>query len=103
MIEPRFDEAAGMKYRKYHHALNELLKKSKNDYFREQASKHKHDSRGLWRCVKGIADQRKQNDRIDHLKLDNGNISRSCQEIINSFNNYFAEIGSSLAAKVKTQ
>ncbi|KAL3279765.1 hypothetical protein HHI36_017273 [Cryptolaemus montrouzieri] len=43
MIKSRFDEGAGIKYRKYRNALNELLKKRKNDYFREQVSKHKHE------------------------------------------------------------
>ncbi|KAL3277958.1 hypothetical protein HHI36_013298 [Cryptolaemus montrouzieri] len=34
--------------------------------------------------------------------MDNGNILRSLQEIVNSFNNFSAEIRSTLAAKVKT-
>ena len=79
---------------------NKLKRKTKSDYFTNKLELYKHDMKCMWIVLKEAIG--KQNDKTSiplTFNIDNKLVSNK-REIVNSFNNYFSEIGLSTSENV---
>ena len=57
------------------------------------------DAKNTWKLINGILNKHGKKNTISKIKIDNRTIDES-QEIVDSFNNYFVEIGPKLASNI---
>lgn len=83
-------------YRRYRNHCNNLIKKLKRKYDREQIDKASKDSKKMWQAVNNITHRKQRNTQnIDLL-----DIKPSPQDSVNYINNYFSNIGKTLAEEI---
>ena len=96
----RKDEAHYLKYKEYRNKLAQILRRSKEEYYRSKCSDLKCDTAKLWRVINNIT--HKLNDKtsaIDYLKV--GNIDIYDSKIISEeFAQHFSRVGSRYATNV---
>lgn len=83
-------------YRRYRNHCNNLIKKLKRKYDKEQIDKAKNDSKKIWKAINNIT-HRKQ---LITPNLNLLNIKETPHEAVNHVNDYFANIGKSLAEDI---
>lgn len=81
-------------YKRYRNFCNNLIKKCKRNYEREQLEKSTKNSKSLWKSIKSITYGNK-NTKYDNTKL--LSIKTSPTESVNYVNEYFTNIGKELA------
>lgn len=89
------------KLKTYKNALNRLLNITKINYYKQLVEKNKGNSRRLWNCFRNITNSNKKSTDIKQIKTKDGNVVTTEQEIANTFNDYFNQVGSSLAENIK--
>ena len=86
-----------IKYKTYKNKLNNVLKKAEKDYYVKQLMLDKHNVSNIWRVYSEILGKHK-NKQADVAKLVLGEKTYcDSKNIAESFNQYFAHIGSELA------
>ena len=88
------------KYKQYRNCLKQLLRRTKQEYYKEKCVEFKRNTRKLWNMVNTIIS--KQNDKsnsIEYLKIGNVEIYNA-KEIANQFGKYFSTVGEDYAKKV---
>lgn len=90
------NEIAKMTYTRYRNYCNNLIKKLKRKYNREQITNAIKNNRLLWKNIKNITYTNES--RTDNLEL--LQVKSSPIESANFINNYFASIGSDLAQNI---
>ena len=88
------------KYKQYRNCLKQLLRRTKQEYYKEKCVEFKRNTRKLWNMVNTIIS--KQNDKsnsIEYLKIGNVEIYNA-KEIANQFGKYFSTVGEDYANKV---
>lgn len=90
------------KYKNYRNKLNELIKKTKFNYYQKIINENKNSSSSLWNTIKEITHESKAEHEIQKIKTQDGMVITDEKEISNSFCNYFTEVGKNLADKIKT-
>ncbi len=85
------------KYRKLRNLVNRECEKLKRDYFRNQISENRHDPAKLWSTLKQAINS-KGKESISGV-VENGVTVTDAPSIARAFNDFFATIGSKLAAK----
>lgn len=83
-------------YRRYRNYCNNLIKKLKRAYYKEQLNKSSKNPKSLWKSINYITN-RKPNKTENNELLD---IRNSPHESINAVNNYFADVGKTLAENI---
>jgi len=88
------------KYNKYRNHLNSLLRLAKKSYITSELETNKCNMKGTWRTLNSILGRNKQSKSPDFFKDKDGNKITNLTDIANNFNNFFTNIGSSLASKI---
>ena len=84
----------------YNKILKETIKQAKHQYYHYIFDKYKKDIKNTWKTIKEIMNKNKNSKEMCKKFTIDGKIVSQPQEIANSFNIYFNEIGPSLAAKI---
>lgn len=87
------------KYKKYRNRLNFLLRKAKQNYFSSQLDKEKNNIKNTWKIFNSILRSPKKSSSKKFVS--NGNIYTDPTEVANKFNEFFANIGPTLAGTIK--
>ena len=88
-------------YKDYKRLFETIRQKSRINYYNEQISKYKNDSKKTWTIMKEIIGKSKirQDNFPQKIKLEDKEISTK-QHIAEEFNNFFVNIGPNLARKI---
>ena len=90
-----------LSYNEYRSFLHKIIKTSKRQYDKERFEKHRNDSKSLWMNINSILGK-SSNKKDIPLKIndENGVTLSNLNEIANSFNKYYVNVGSELAKKI---
>ena len=88
-----------LKYIAFRNKLNTLLRKSEQSYYYNKFEYYKSDIKSTWRIIKNLLNTRDQSPLNDVFTV-NGSKTDDKTTIAHKFNEYFANVGSSLAAKI---
>ena len=91
-------------YKKYKNTNLSKQRKAERDYYHEQFEIHKYDLRNSWKIIKemiGKVDQCKVKKHTTFL-INNNQYSSDTKIISNQFNEFFTNVGNSLAKNIKT-
>ena len=89
------DEAVA-KYKAYKNKLNHLLRISERKYYYDNFESVKGNLRSTWKLIKQVLNKGKRIDSPSEFTIGN-KMSKNGSEIMDAFNNCFANIGSNLA------
>ena len=84
----------------YNKMLRKLIQSAKSDYYRTRFSKFKSDIKNTWLTIKEIINKCADKRHFPEYFIIQGRKVSDQQAIVNNFNNYFANIGTELAATI---
>lgn len=87
-------------YIKYRNNLNKLIDITKLNHHKYQIEKNKNNSQKLWKTIKNITNTNNRPTIIKQLQSKNGNDVYSSEEISNTFNDFFSNVGQELAQNI---
>ena len=87
------------KYVTYRNKLKTWLRKAEHSYYKEQFERHKNNLSLVWRTIKRILYSNQKSDIIDCINV-NGHKITDKSSMAQKFNEYFTNIGPSLAEKI---
>ena len=90
-----------LEYIRYRNLYNKLKRIAKNSYFTQLFETRKENSKQTWKIIKNIL--KTNNDKrtiVECFKIDN-TLLKNDHDISNGFCNFFAQVGTSYAAKIK--
>ena len=79
-----------------------LLKQQEKDYYQSQMVDNENNLRRIWMIIKQVINQNKINKNPGKFQQNNG-ITSDPATIANAFNNYFVNIGPTLASNIPDQ
>ena len=86
-------------YKAYRNRLHHLLGTAERQYYQDLIMQHKDEIKKSWQVIKSIIDKRKY--CPDNLKLKyNGDVISDGKTVANKFNNFFVNVGESLANEI---
>lgn len=89
-----------LKYTKYRNQLNLLLRVSKKSYILSEINDHKNNMKKTWQVLNNLLGRNKPTKLPDFFNDKQGNKITDTTEIANRFNEFFTNIGTSLASKI---
>ena len=90
------------KYKKYKNKLTHIHRSAERQYYSDKLYQYKNDLKKTWNVLNEIT-KRKNNKSIEETTIvHNGKSISDKSEIANCFNNFFVNIGPSLASKIKS-
>ena len=93
-------EVDRLRYINYRNTLQQLLRRTKENYYRQKCIEFKHNTTKLWKMINRIIS--KENDKtncIEYLKIENINHYDS-KVIAEEFGKYFSTVGKNLAKNI---
>ena len=90
------------RYKQYRNLTTKLLKQQEKDYYQSQIVDNKNNLRKTWMIIKQVINQNKIKRNPGKFQLSNGTTSDPTT-IANAFNNYFVNIGPTLASNIPDQ
>ena len=85
-------------YKRCKNKLNNLIKETKNEYFRNKLSNAKN-SKESWQTINELLNKKPKTTEVKELDI-NGQLITDDDEIADAFNQYFSTIGSTLSDKI---
>ena len=89
------------RYKQYRNRLTSLLKYEEKQFYQRQIIENKNNLRKVWTIIKQVVNKNKGNKISDQFIM-NDRKETDPNMIANGFNNYFANIGPTLASKICT-
>ena len=86
----------------YNCILQKNIRLAKRSYYDKQFNKYRNDIQKTWNTIKGILNKNKQNNEFPNYFLLNNSKLTNKQDIANSFNTFFTNIGPTLSNKIQT-
>ena len=86
----------------YNSMLQKSIRQAKTSYYGQEFEKHKHDSRKTWSTIKKLVNRNKSTRELPNYFLINNVKVVDSKIIADKFNQFFTNIGPSLASKIKT-
>ena len=87
-------------YKKCRNDCNKQIRKNKVEYIRNGINENKHDVKKTWRNIRHVIPSKKKSlTYIQRIEIDD-KVFTCNKDILNSLNNFFAEIGPNLARKL---
>ena len=86
-------------YNMYRNKLNHLLRSTERKHYQELLQDHRNNLRKSWQIIKSVINKRKYKP-VNTRFLHNGSVIDDKSKISNKFNNFFVNIGTSLASKI---
>ena len=99
LLRPTEDHS--LKFKTYRNKLNHLIRKSKREYYHKQFESTKNNIRQTWKTINGIIGRCKSGSQQSTFKTDDGKKVTEPDEVSNSFNDFFVNIGPKLASGIK--
>ena len=87
-------------FKQYRNILTNLLKTSKNNFYKQYFITHKNNLKLAWTGIKSILNSKKQAKSLPNTMCINGKETNNPQEIADSFNNYFGTIAANTKSKI---
>ena len=84
------------KYKKFSSIYNKLLRKAKSTYYHEQFSLAKNNIKETWVLIKSALNKNNVHDDLPEIFINNNMVLKNKKVIADSFNKYFATIGTQL-------
>ena len=92
-------EQAEKEYKLYRNKVNHLLRVAERDHYHELITTNKDNLKKTWSIMKHIINKKKQSVNPDYFMHNSSKITNK-KEIASHFNDFFVNIGSSLANKI---
>jgi hypothetical protein len=89
-----------LKYTKYRNHLHSLLRIAKKTFITKEIEFHNNNMKKMWSTLNNLLGRNKQNKLPDFFIDDTGNNITSSIDIANKFNDFFTNIGTTLANKI---
>ena len=86
-------------YKAYRNKLNHLLRSAERKHYQDLLNEHRSNVKKSWQIIKSVINKRKHNPLCTKFKC-NDTIITDGNDIANRFNNFFVNIGASLAKKI---
>ena len=86
-------------YKTYKHKLNFLLKQAEKNHYDSLMKRYQYNSRKSWAVIKEVRNKRSSKTVNNCFNINNSNVTDS-SVIANEFNNFYVNIGPSLASKI---
>ena len=90
------------KYKRYKNKVISMIRSSKKDYYNNLLENHKNNIKGLWSILNKIIKKGALSTNYPQSFIDKSNTITNLNEIANGFNDFFVNIGPSLASEIKT-
>ena len=84
----------------FRNKLNHMLKIAEKKYYRDLIINHKDNTRKSWSIIKSIINKHRKSNIQCKFKLNNGTVTDDKKVISESFNNFFINIGPTLAKSI---
>ena len=95
-------DANSRKYKAYRNKLNTLIRTTEKKYYEEKFMEATDDMKKTWKMIKkNIISRNKQNSATESF-VDNGKIISDKNAIVQKFNDFFVNIGPTLASKIQS-
>ena len=92
-----------VKYKNYRNKLHHVLKRAEKIHYSELLSNCQDNMKKTWQIMKDIVNKNKTKQLQTKFKLSNGNYTTDGSVISNKFNDFFINVGPTLAAKIPDQ
>lgn len=89
------------KYRVYKNKLNNLIKKTKREFYSQQINLYKCNTKKLWKTTLDIINKKSHDNNINKITLKNGSTIIDEKEIVDQFNLHYTQIGAQMANDIK--
>lgn len=87
-------------YKRYKNKLTNILRQSEKDYYNKVLSYHKNDIKATWKVLNKLINSKCSNSGLPNSFTHNDKVISDKKEIANGFNNFFVNVGPSLAGKI---
>jgi Reverse transcriptase (RNA-dependent DNA polymerase) len=86
-------------YKMYRNKLNNLIKKVKNNYYKDKITQAEGDTKKVWDIINEVTNKIKPKNEIRNIQINNKlmNINESSNQIADSFVDFFSDIGKNMA------
>ena len=85
------------RYKSYHNCLQKIMRSNRQQFLHKKCTEYRQNGRKLWQLINRIIGKKSnKHNTIESLKIDNL-IKYDSKSITNSFNDFFASVGSNLA------
>lgn len=84
---------------RFRNKLNHVIRIGKKSYYFDKFQQNRNDMKGTWKIVNELLNNNNNVNLPDTFKIGDNTVSDK-QEIANSVNDYFVNLGPSLAAKI---
>ena len=88
-----------MKYNKYRNKYNNIIKMARKQYYHNKLTSISSSLRDTWSVIKSVISKKQSSQKPMVMKDSDGQYS-NLEQIVQKFNNYFANVGSCLAKKI---
>ena len=88
------------KYKRYKNKLTRMTRASKKDYYNNQLENHKYNIKGLWSILNKIIKKGSLSINYPLCFIDKGETISHLNDIANGFNDFFVNIGPTLASDI---
>lgn len=95
------DNNLKLEYKKYKNKLCQLIKTTKNQYYKSEINKNAGSSQNLWNTINNLCNKYKSNNAIKEIKTDDNITINNKKEIADTFVNYYSDLGKNYANKIK--
>ena len=90
-------------YKKYRNKLTSIIRSSRKLFYSRQLENASGNMSSTWRVIKGILSGKKGISKIPEKIISEGTDITAAEEIANSFNTFFANVGPSQASKINKE
>ena len=99
-INQRENKSAEMKYKTYRNKLKEIIRRTKEKYYRDKCFEYKKNTSKLWKMINRITQKEvDKTNTIEYLKVDNLDYYDS-KAVSEEFAKHFAQVGKEYAQKI---
>lgn len=88
------------KYKKYKNKLTNIMRKCKKDYYSKLLNNNKNNIKGIWNILNSIIRNDSGHTNYPQYFNDNNIKNYNIDDVVNSFNNFFVNVGPNLAANI---
>ena len=91
-----------MNYKRHRNALTSLMRTTERRYNEDQLELNKNDLRKVWKIMKDVIGKINYSRKQDLEILVDGSTTKDPEKIVNTFNEYFVDVGPNLASRIKS-
>ena len=89
------------KYKTYKNKLTTVLRACEKNYYNIQLKINKSNIKNTWKLINNVLNKSKFSEDCEHFKINNNEYTSDCKVISDKFNQFFVNVGPTLASKIK--